>query len=110
MNAEKAKAIIRKLRQDAMKDLKKDLKSGLSADEHHALEKKVTNLLNPHNVIAQLDTCVLTAFECSFLGVTNRPKRCMTSTSRRSKMHSKARQRRSCPTRQSRRRRSSTAI
>lgn len=43
-NAEKSKTIIRKLRQDAMKDLKKDLKSGLSEDEHYNLEKKAQTL------------------------------------------------------------------
>jgi len=40
-SAEKAKTIIRKLRQDGMKELKKDLKAGMSEDENYALEKKV---------------------------------------------------------------------
>ncbi|KAK3810824.1 MAG: ribosome recycling factor domain-containing protein [Benniella sp.] len=44
VNAEKSKAIIRKLRQDGMKDLKKDLKSGISSDEHYSLEKKAQTL------------------------------------------------------------------
>ncbi|KAF9432309.1 hypothetical protein BGZ76_010999 [Entomortierella beljakovae] len=39
-SAEKAKTIIRKLRQDGMKDLKKDLKAGMSEDENYTLEKK----------------------------------------------------------------------
>ncbi|KAF9998014.1 hypothetical protein BGZ65_006441 [Modicella reniformis] len=43
-NTEKAKTIIRKLRQDGMKDLKKDLKSGMSSDEHYSLEKKAQTL------------------------------------------------------------------
>lgn len=40
-STEKAKTIIRKLRQDGMKDLKKDLKAGMSEDENYNLEKKV---------------------------------------------------------------------
>jgi ribosome recycling factor len=44
VNAEKSKAIVRKLRQDGMKDLKKDLKSGISSDEHYSLEKKVRRI------------------------------------------------------------------
>jgi ribosome recycling factor len=40
-STEKAKTIIRKLRQDGMKELKKDLKAGMSEDENYALEKKV---------------------------------------------------------------------
>ncbi|KAG0047469.1 hypothetical protein BGZ83_007461 [Gryganskiella cystojenkinii] len=43
-STEKAKTIIRKLRQDGMKDLKKDLKSGMSEDENYALEKKAQTL------------------------------------------------------------------
>jgi ribosome recycling factor len=40
-SAEKAKMIIRKLRQEGMKDLKKDLKAGMSEDKSYTLEKKV---------------------------------------------------------------------
>jgi ribosome recycling factor len=40
-STEKAKTIIRKLRQDGMKELKKDLKAGMSEDENYSLEKKV---------------------------------------------------------------------
>ncbi|KAF9115165.1 hypothetical protein BGX27_008756 [Mortierella sp. AM989] len=47
-SAEKAKTIIRKLRQDGMKDLKKDLKSGMSADENFTLEKKAQTLHDKH--------------------------------------------------------------
>lgn len=44
-STEKAKTIIRKLRQDGMKELKKDLKAGMSEDENYTLEKKVkTNI------------------------------------------------------------------
>ncbi|KAF9426838.1 hypothetical protein BGZ94_005939 [Podila epigama] len=43
-SAEKAKTIIRKLRQDGMKDLKKDLKAGMSEDENYTLEKKAQAL------------------------------------------------------------------
>ncbi|KAI1319356.1 hypothetical protein EDD11_004222 [Mortierella claussenii] len=43
-SAEKAKTIIRKLRQDGMKDLKKDLKAGMSEDENYTLEKKAQTL------------------------------------------------------------------
>ncbi|ORZ16087.1 ribosome recycling factor frr [Lobosporangium transversale] len=42
--AEKSKTIIRKLRQDGMKDLKKDLKAGMSEDENFTLEKKAQAL------------------------------------------------------------------
>ncbi|KAF9323489.1 hypothetical protein BG006_001403 [Podila minutissima] len=38
-STEKAKTIIRKLRQDGMKELKKDLKAGMSEDENRTLEK-----------------------------------------------------------------------
>lgn len=41
-STEKAKTIIRKLRQDGMKDLK-DLKAGMSEDENYQLEKKVNS-------------------------------------------------------------------
>ncbi|KAG0309051.1 hypothetical protein BGZ98_005556 [Dissophora globulifera] len=43
-SAEKAKTIIRKLRQDGMKDLKKDLKSGMSSDKNYTLEQKAQTL------------------------------------------------------------------
>ncbi|KAF9992450.1 hypothetical protein BGZ79_003064 [Entomortierella chlamydospora] len=43
-NAEKAKTIIRKLRQDGMKELKKDLKAGMSSDENYTLEKKAQTM------------------------------------------------------------------
>ncbi|CAO3565581.1 unnamed protein product [Mortierella alpina] len=43
-STEKAKTIIRKLRQDGMKDLKKDLKAGMSEDENYNLEKKAQTL------------------------------------------------------------------
>ncbi|KAF9099356.1 hypothetical protein BGX23_002803 [Mortierella sp. AD031] len=43
-STEKAKTIIRKLRQDGMKELKKDLKAGMSEDENYALEKKAQTL------------------------------------------------------------------
>ncbi|KAF9575020.1 hypothetical protein EC968_004517 [Mortierella alpina] len=43
-STEKAKTIIRKLRQDGMKDLKKDLKAGMSEDENYSLEKKAQTL------------------------------------------------------------------
>ncbi|GJJ72411.1 ribosome recycling factor [Entomortierella parvispora] len=43
-STEKAKTIIRKLRQDGMKDLKKDLKAGMSEDENYQLEKKAQTL------------------------------------------------------------------
>ncbi|KAG0282952.1 hypothetical protein BGZ96_012667 [Linnemannia gamsii] len=43
-STEKAKTIIRKLRQDGMKELKKDLKSGMSEDENYGLEKKAQTL------------------------------------------------------------------
>ncbi|KAF8946499.1 hypothetical protein BGZ47_000370 [Haplosporangium gracile] len=43
-STEKAKTIIRKLRQDGMKDLKKDLKAGMSEDENYGLEKKAQTL------------------------------------------------------------------
>ncbi|KAF9196174.1 hypothetical protein BGZ49_002895 [Haplosporangium sp. Z 27] len=43
-SAEKAKTIIRKLRQDGMKELKKDLKSGMSEDENFGLEKKAQTM------------------------------------------------------------------
>ncbi|KAG0368201.1 ribosome recycling factor domain-containing protein [Gamsiella multidivaricata] len=43
-SAEKAKTIIRKLRQDGMKDLKTDLKAGMSSDENYTLEKKAQTL------------------------------------------------------------------
>ncbi|KAG0032854.1 hypothetical protein BGZ82_006357 [Podila clonocystis] len=43
-STEKAKTIIRKLRQDGMKELKKDLKAGMSEDENYTLEKKAQTL------------------------------------------------------------------
>ncbi|KAG9065241.1 hypothetical protein KI688_002564 [Linnemannia hyalina] len=43
-STEKAKTIIRKLRQDGMKELKKDLKAGMSEDENYGLEKKAQTL------------------------------------------------------------------
>ncbi|KAG0371192.1 hypothetical protein BGX24_001797 [Mortierella sp. AD032] len=43
-STEKAKTIIRKLRQDGMKELKKDLKAGMSEDENYDLEKKAQTL------------------------------------------------------------------
>ncbi|KAG0248850.1 hypothetical protein BG011_009859 [Mortierella polycephala] len=43
-STEKAKTIIRKLRQDGMKELKKDLKAGMSEDENFTLEKKAQTL------------------------------------------------------------------
>ncbi|KAG0196839.1 hypothetical protein BGX28_009691 [Mortierella sp. GBA30] len=43
-STEKAKTIIRKLRQDGMKELKKDLKAGMSEDENYSLEKKAQTL------------------------------------------------------------------
>ncbi|KAF9932950.1 hypothetical protein FBU30_006936 [Linnemannia zychae] len=43
-STEKTKTIIRKLRQDGMKELKKDLKNGMSEDENYALEKKAQTL------------------------------------------------------------------
>ncbi|KAI8596884.1 ribosome recycling factor [Dissophora ornata] len=42
--AEKAKTIVRKLRQDGMKDLKKDLKAGMSEDKNYTLEQKAQTL------------------------------------------------------------------
>ncbi|KAF9176694.1 hypothetical protein BGZ50_009836 [Haplosporangium sp. Z 11] len=43
-STEKTKTIIRKLRQDGMKELKKDLKAGMSEDENYTLEKKTQTL------------------------------------------------------------------
>ncbi|KAF9583116.1 hypothetical protein BGW38_010221 [Lunasporangiospora selenospora] len=43
-STEKTKTIIRKMRQDGMKDLKKDLKAGMGEDENYALEKKAQTL------------------------------------------------------------------
>lgn len=43
-SAEKTRVHVRSVRQSALKDLKKDTKSGVSADERRRLEKQVALL------------------------------------------------------------------
>ncbi|KAL1925267.1 uncharacterized protein VTP21DRAFT_150 [Calcarisporiella thermophila] len=46
--AEQTRIRVRQIRQNAMKDLKKDLKNGLSEDEHRRFEKKVQGLTDKY--------------------------------------------------------------